>query len=150
MPTILAEKCYFLIGHLADHILMRESFSGSAARSDAETLHKLALTVNKLKKGSTLNENMEAFTYFIENIKRKDPALAGELMPHFEEYVNSRKDITETSFRPDNFTEDGWLQYTGKEMFENHADDRDYEDMMQEYRDAETTANDPANTESKP
>ena len=110
MPLVLAEKCYYLVGHFTDHLLSRGSVNGGIAHSDAETLYKLVLSIGRLKKGSTVNENMEAFTYFLESIKKKDPGLAEQLMPHFEEYITARHDFTQASFLPDGYTRDGWMQ----------------------------------------
>src|SRR4051812_22737992 len=79
MPSMLAEKCYYLIGHFTDHLLHKDAYYQSVTKTDADILHRMAITVNKLKQGSTVNENLETFTHFLERVSHKDPALAGQI-----------------------------------------------------------------------
>jgi DNA-binding XRE family transcriptional regulator len=144
MPIVLAEKCYYLVGHFTDHLLSRGSIDGAMARSDAETLYKLVLSIGKLRKGSTVNENMEAFTYFLESIKKKDPALAEQVLPHFEEYITQRKDLTETSFLPDGYTKDGWMQPAppAGQVKDKQPDEVDMEQVLKDLHELTETLND--------
>ncbi len=132
LPCILAEKCYFLIGHFTDHLLSRTNTGGALSRSEVESIYKLTLSINRLKKGSSVNENMEAFTYFLESIERKDPELAHKVVPYFDAYIRTRKDFTETSFLPEDYTLDGFKKpmFTEQYEAEKQADAQDLEDML--------------------
>jgi hypothetical protein len=47
MPSLLAENCYHIIGHLTKHMLSELRITSPCTRQEADTLHKLVLTVNK-------------------------------------------------------------------------------------------------------
>src|SRR4051812_13901015 len=66
MPSMLAEKCYYLIGHYIDDLLLRENACSPITKADADVLTKLTNVVIKLRKGSTISENMETFTHLLE------------------------------------------------------------------------------------
>ena len=133
IPSLLVEKCYYLIGHFTDYLLSRPEANGAVSRSEVESIYKLTLSIGKLKKGSTLNENMEAFTWFLESMKRKDPALAQQVMPYMDAYINSRKDFSETHFLPEGYTEDGYKRprkTTPAQEAEKQADAQDLEALL--------------------
>lgn len=133
IPSLLVEKCYYLFGHFADHLLSRPETNGAITRSEVESLYKLTLSIGKLKKGSTLNENMEAFTWFVESMKRKNPALAQQVLPYMDDYINARKGFSETHFLPEGYTEDGYKRprkLTPAQEAEQKADAQDLEALL--------------------
>jgi len=44
------------------------------------------------------------FGFFMDELKRKNPALAGELAPYIDEYISGRAAIYVESVKPENFT----------------------------------------------
>lgn len=82
LPSLISEKCYFILGDLADSILDRQK---RADVKDAETIYKLISGISKLKARTTSNEGMEMFTHFMEKLSGKDPQLARSLRPHIAE-----------------------------------------------------------------
>ena len=133
IPSLLVEKCYYIFGHFADQLLASPGTSGAITRGNVESLYKLTLTIGKLKKGSTLNENMEAFTWFLENMKRKNPALAQQVLPYMDDYISARKDFSETHFLPEGYTEDGYKlprKPTPAQEAEKLADAQDLEALL--------------------
>jgi hypothetical protein len=92
MPFLVAEKCYFAIDHIATGLLKTPE-PLDISRHHADSINKLATSIKKLKNRSTANECMEMFGYFLEYIREKDEKLAGDLLPHMEQYMETRKDI---------------------------------------------------------
>src|SRR4051812_26605101 len=76
MPTVLAEKCYYLISLLTDQMLRKGELTPVITPAEVNMLSKLTNIVCKLRKGSTVSENMETFTFFLERMGAKDPELA--------------------------------------------------------------------------
>jgi hypothetical protein len=132
MPVILAEKCYYLIGHLTDHILRRDY--DTVTKPEVDMLHKLALTIGKLKHGSTVSESMQSFTFFLERVQSKDPALAKQMLPHVEEYISARRDVSETSFLLQGFDKNGYLPFPEEEMIEKWQDEKDDAALVAEFQ----------------
>jgi len=99
MPAMLAENVYYLIGRFTHQLMAEDRAMRPVTRHEADTLHKLTLTLNKLKNRSTLNESMEMFGLFMENVHDKNPELAQQIMPFVEGYINSRSNINIAQFR---------------------------------------------------
>ena len=94
LPSLLAEKCYFIMGHLTDHYLGVLRNHKPVTHTEADTLYKLMLTVRKLKSHSTLNESMEMFKNFHDRLAVHDKQLSDALSPHIERYFDSRASDT--------------------------------------------------------
>ena len=108
MPAILAEKCYYLLGHISDQLLSQDNFE-PITPAQVNMLHKLTLTVRNLKRGTTVADNMETFNFLLERIAHRDPELAEKVMPHVEDYITDRRGKTEHDFLLDGFDEHGHL-----------------------------------------
>lgn len=87
MPVYIAENCYQLMGRLTDDILSAGRADKPVTMQEANMLYKLTLTVSKLRARSTLNENMEVFTRFTDEVTATDPALAKQIGPHIDQFI---------------------------------------------------------------
>jgi DNA-binding XRE family transcriptional regulator len=125
LPSLVAEKCYYLIDHFTSHLLSTHGSMSSLTNKDAETIYRLASSIKKLKNRSTTNESMEMFNFFLEGLKKKKPEMAEELMPLVEEYMESRKDINMPDFLLDGFNSEGLIPYPEKEIMEKWQDEKD-------------------------
>jgi DNA segregation ATPase FtsK/SpoIIIE-like protein len=149
MPAILAEKCYYLIGHFTDHLLSAESRDMAITKQEVDMLHKLTMTANKLKKGSTVADNMETFTYFLERIQRTDPELAEQVAPHVTGYITARRGKDECSFLLDGFDETGHLPYPEKENEEKLLDESEATAILAEQQEHQQSASQPVTQQQK-
>ncbi len=109
LPAMLAENCYMIINQFTTHLLSENRIMRPVTHLEAETLHKLTLSVKKLKNHSTLNESMEMFAHFMERINKKSPALAEQITPFVEEYVEDWAKINVHQFKPENFNDQGFI-----------------------------------------
>ena len=64
MPSLLAENIYHIIARFTQQLLGEDRINRPITRHEADTLHKLVLTISKLKARTTLNESMEMFGTF--------------------------------------------------------------------------------------
>ena len=138
LPSLLAENCYHIIGHLTNYYLSERRITNPVTHKEADTLYKLTLTVNKLKNRSTLNENMEMFAFFLDGLKMRNPRLAEELLPHVDDYINARASVYQSSVMPQKFNPNGRLpfEFDHPNALEEQLDNRDLleEDMENEHR----------------
>jgi len=109
MPALLAENCYHLIGRFSRQLLSEDRIMRPVTHQEAETLHKLVISANKLKNRSTLNESMEMFGFFMDTVSRKSPELAKEIMPFVDDYINARGNVYINDFYPQEFNEMGLI-----------------------------------------
>jgi predicted transcriptional regulator len=132
MPVVLAEKVYYLIGHLTDQMLQREPLDPIVTEREVNMLARLTNIVGKLRKGCTVSENMETFTYFLERMMSKDPGLAERVQPYVEEYIEARRGKSERDFLLAGFNENGTLPIAEKELFDKWDDEKEEEDIRKE------------------
>jgi len=125
MPAMLAENCYHLIGHYTKYLLSERRIVTPVSFKEAETLHRLVLTVNKLKNRSTINESMEMFAFFMEGLNKKAPKLAEEIMPHVEDYIAKRASVTHKDLMSSEFNELGLLPIKETDLDEARKDTDD-------------------------
>jgi len=144
MPSILAEKCYYLIGHFTDHLLSKESCHQSVTKADADILYKLTRIINLLKKGSTINENMETFTWFLEGLHKRDAQLAEAVAPYADTFISSRAATTPSDFVMNGYTRQGFKPFSEKDITEKWRDEQDAEAILDEIR--KTQSNNTNNT----
>ena len=104
LPSLLAEKCYHMIGHLTEIYLSERRINNPISNKEIDGLYKLTLMIGKLKNRSTLNESMEMFGFFLDGVRAKNPDLALKLTPHIEDYVASRAAIYTRDVMPERFT----------------------------------------------
>src|SRR4051812_23182116 len=76
IPSMLAENCYRLIGGLTEEILSPDRAGKPVTSQEASAIYKLTLTINKLKNRGTVNEHIELFGWFLDDIAARDPKLA--------------------------------------------------------------------------
>jgi hypothetical protein len=137
MPAILAEKCYYLIGHFADHLLNAEAMDIPIGKRDVDMLHKLTVTANKLKQGSTVSEAMQTFTLLLARMQCHDPQLAELIAPHIDSFIRDRRKLSETDFLLDGFNQDGYIDPPNEEKIrqeqrEQELDEQDLASLVAE------------------
>jgi len=104
LPSMLAENCYHIFGHLTESYLSERRLTNPVSNREIDALHKLAMTANKLKNRSTLNESMEMFGFFMDGLKRRNARLAEEIAPYIDQYLSSRAAVYTANLLPDHFT----------------------------------------------
>lgn len=150
MPAILAEKCSYIIGHFADSLLSADSSEVVISKTDVDMLHKLTLTLHKLKKGSTVADNMETFSYLLERIQRNDPALALQVAPYTEAYIKERRGKNECSFLLNGFDEQGYLPWSEKDVEEHLRDEEEKAAILAEQQNTLQSAQTPKQEPAAP
>lgn len=124
MPSIIAEHCYYMMAHLGQSVLSDAREGMPATLKEAETMHKLALTINKIKNRNTVNESIEMFTFFLDGLKKKDPALTEKLLPHIDEHITQRKDVYISDFLLDGFNHRGFIPVKARDYTEKKLDEQ--------------------------
>lgn len=104
LPSILAENCYHIIGHLTEHYLSESRLTRPVTHLEADTLYKLASTINKMGKRTALNESMEIVTGLLHFIQQQSPKLARQLSPHIRQYLASRASVHTSALMPPAFS----------------------------------------------
>jgi len=143
MPSLIAEKCYYLIDQYANSLLvdgMSTNYSCLQLKH-AQTIHLLASSIKKLKNRSTVNESMEMFNFFLDGVNRRDPGLAEQIAPMMEEYITIRKNVDTTDSLLEEFRQDGTLPYPEKEINENNADIKATQELMDDFEEFIKTRN---------
>jgi hypothetical protein len=125
MPSYLAQKCYYIIGHFTDHLLQRDSAYRTVSKEDVYILSKLVTTVNKLKTGATPSESMENFTLFLEGVKHQDPDLADRVQPYVGQYIHAGVSMQQNTMLLHGMDEDGGMPFPEKEIMERWQDEKD-------------------------
>jgi len=111
LPSILAEKCYLIFGQLADNYLSERRLTNPISFKEAETLHRIMLTIQKMRNRNTVNESMEMFALFQDILKKENPGLAGEVFPYIEKHLSSRASVYTHGLLPANFTKMGRIPF---------------------------------------
>lgn len=124
LPSLMAEKCYYLLHHLTDNYL-QDYRAKNLNRDQVETLYKLTLTIKNLKNRTTINESMEMFALFQDRLQKQDPELAKSLMPYVEKYLTNRSSVSAYHVMPDNFTNDAYVEPPQDDIEEERADSAD-------------------------
>ncbi len=132
LPSLLAENCYHIVARLTEHLLSERRILTPVNSKEADTLHKLTMTISKLKNRSTLNESMEMFAFFLEGLRKKAPDLANQVMPFVDDYLSSRADIYATSLQPASFNEQGLIPTQTPDLKEIQLDMKDIFDWETE------------------
>ncbi len=150
LPSILAENCYHLVGHLTESYLSELRYGRPVTNKEVDALHKLTVTIGKLKNRSTINESLEMFGFFMEGLRKKNPALAVELAPYIDEYLSSRAAIYTHSLVPESFTGLGSrIPYKEKDNTEELIDSREHFFSDPEIIEAYTAAGIPLPTDEE-
>lgn len=135
MPALVAEKCYFVLNNMLTRMVDESSYLPVTLK-EAQTVHYLAATIKKLKNRSTINESMEMFNFFLEGLKKKDPALAAQMLPQVEEYLASRSLPEVTDFLHDELKRDPHPDPNAidKVQAEQIADQKDLDAFDEEFK----------------
>jgi DNA-binding XRE family transcriptional regulator len=133
VPSLVAEKCYFLIDQFADKLLSDANPYSNFGLKDAQTIHLLASTIKKLKNRSTINESMEMFSFFLPGLNRRSPELAEQITPMIEEYIEIRRNAETNDFLPEDFNSDGTLPFPIKESDEKIKDEKDWPAIYRDF-----------------
>ncbi len=136
LPALLAEKCYHIFGHLTDQYLSELRATKPISHKEADTLHKLVITINKLKNRSTLNENIETFSYFLDGLKQQSPELAQQITPYIDKYLTGRASIFTSQLAPAHYNAQGLIPVPDTDYTEQQLDTRDLFDWDNEQMDA--------------
>ncbi len=110
LPTFLAENCYHIIGHLQEDILSEDRVGIPCTPQEVNMLHRLTLTVNKLKTRATLNENMETLLRFSDEVLAENPALAEQIAPLIDKYIAAEAAWDYTNNLPSRMDKFGYLK----------------------------------------
>lgn len=94
MPALITEKVYHIMDMLTDQILLPDRCGAPIKREEVDNLHKLSMTIRKMKARATLNESMEMFANFTDYLQLADPALAGQLAPHIDLYITAQASLS--------------------------------------------------------
>jgi len=111
LPSLLAENCYHIIGHLTENYLSESRMTNPVTFKEIEGLHKLTITAKKLQNRCTLNENMEIFGYFMEMVSKRDPELATSIHPYIDEFISARASVYTHHLQPDTFNSMGRIPF---------------------------------------
>jgi len=115
LPAMLAENCYMIINQFTESLISENRVMRPITHLEAETLHKLTLAVRKLKNHSTLNESMEMFAHFMERVNKESPALADQLMPFVNGYMEDRARLNLNQFKPEKLNGQGFIPIPNRE-----------------------------------
>ena len=134
LPSMVAEKCYYLIDQYTTALLSSSNATTTFTAKDADAINKMASAIKKLKARSTVNESMEMFNFFIEDVYRKNPQMAKDISPYIDDYITNRKDVYNCDFQLSEFDANGQIPWkvTEEELKEKWADEKDDELMVQE------------------
>ena len=130
MPTYMAEYCYQMFGRLSENILSEDRIMKPVTHKEADTLHKLVLTANKMKNRATLNENLEMFGFFMESVGKQSPDMAKAIMPFVDKFIASRAAVNMNELLPEHFNEVGLIPRKEKTAEEIKETQLDIQDIM--------------------
>ena len=136
LPALLAEKCYHIFGHLTDQYLSELRATKPISHKEADTLHKLVITIGKLKNRSTLNENIETFSYFLDGLKQQAPEVARQVTPYIDKYLAGRASVFTSQLAPAHYNAQCLIPVPDTDYTEQQLDTRDLFDWDNEQMDA--------------
>lgn len=122
LPSMLAENCYHIIGHLTESYLSERRLTNPVTYKEIEGLHKLTLTAKKLQNRCTINENMELFGYFMEMVSQRNPELAQTIHPYIDEFISTRASVYTQHIQPDTFNSMGRIPVREEDISELQLD----------------------------
>ena len=136
MPALVAEKCYYLLDQYASSHLVDGAIISNFSWHHADVINKLASSIKKIKNRSTVNESMELFNFFIQYLRKKDPDLADIVLPHMEDYIWDRRNVTTNDALLEGFNPDASLPFPDKEIQEQWQDEKDNDAFKAELKNA--------------
>jgi transcriptional regulator with XRE-family HTH domain len=133
LPSMVAEKCYYMVDQFITSRLSENNNASNYSWKDADFVNKMASAIKKFKARSAINESMEMFNFFLEDVKRKDEKMAEAISPFIEDYFDNRANISIRDFQRSGFDEQGrrlWADEE-KEIMEQWQDEKDDADILQ-------------------
>lgn len=127
MPALLTEKVYHIMDMLTDQILLPDRCGAPISRIEVDNIYKLSLAINRLKARNSLNENMEMFANFTDNLQLTDPALAEQLAPHIDNYITTRASLSSRRLTADRVAA---VERKADAKWENARDERQDAEAM--------------------
>jgi len=131
MPSIIAEKIYYLLDNYVTQCLRDPDFT-FANHKDAQTIYLLTSSIKKLKNKCTINETMETFNTFLEGVKKRNPELAKEVMPELEEYISVCADKRMSDHYMEGVNEFGGMTFRSDEEQQEDLQDKADLDALEE------------------
>ena len=125
MPSLLAENIYHIIARFTQQLLGEDRINRPITRHEADTLHKLVLTIGKLKARTTLNESLEMFGTFMETVNHRSPEMAQQITPFVDDYIAARAATNIRELRPDNMNDLGLIPKQEAILTEEQLDMQD-------------------------
>ena len=120
MPALLTEKVYHIMDMLTDQLLLPDRCGAPITREEVDNIYKLSLAIGKMKARTTLNENMEMFANFTDDLQLADPALAEQIAPHIDRYIATRAAVSSKRFRAERVAA---IERTADAKWENAQND---------------------------
>ena len=131
MPTYMAEYCYQIFGRLAQDVLSEDRIKKPITHKEADILHKLMLTANKMKNRATLNENLEMLGFFMESVGKESREMATAIMPFVDKFIAKRAAVNMNELLPEYFNEIGLIPVKEKSQEEIRETQLDIQDIME-------------------
>jgi predicted DNA-binding protein (UPF0251 family) len=97
MPVIIAENCYHILANYTQQLLAPERSEVMISVSEVNVLHKLTTTIGKLKKGATLNEQIELLSNFMDTVQNGSPEAASAIAPYVSHYITTSAKASATA-----------------------------------------------------
>ena len=130
MPSLLAEHCYHMFDRLSVAVLSEDRIMQPVTHKEADTLHKLVLTANKMKNRATLNENLERLGFFMESVNKESPEMATAISPFVDRFIAKRAAVNMSQLMPEHFNEIGFIPKKEKSQEEIRETQLDIQDIM--------------------
>jgi hypothetical protein len=146
MPALITEKVYHIMDMMTDQLLLPDRCGAPFTRGEVDNLYKLSMTISKLKARNSLNENMEMFANFTDDLQRVDPALAEQLAPHIDRYIAARSSVSSNRLTENRVAA---IERKADANWENARDDRQEAEAMHTWA-AQSTNQPAANANAVP
>lgn len=127
MPALITEKLYHIMDMMTEQLLLPDRCGAPITRAEVDSLYKLSMTISKMKARNSLNENMEMFANFTDDLQQADPALAEQLAPHIDRYIATRASLSSRCLTTSMVTA---VERKADAKWENARDDRQEAEAM--------------------
>jgi hypothetical protein len=132
LPSMVVEKCYYMLNHYLDNLLAANGMISTFGPKEASAINQLATAIKKVRNRSAVNESMEMMSFFLDDVRRKDPSMAEAIMPFIEQYIAKRKDTNLADFLPSNFNDQGFVNEPTDDIMEQWLDEQEHAKMEAE------------------
>jgi DNA-directed RNA polymerase specialized sigma54-like protein len=132
LPAMVTEKCYYVLDHYLTNLLAANGAISTFGTKEASAINQLATAIKKVRTRSAVNESMEMMSFFLDDVRRKDPTMAEAIMPFIEQYIAKRKDTNLADFLPANFNDQGFVNEPTDDIMEQWLDEQEHAKMEEE------------------